>query len=803
MSQIERLRRLVAENEAWLTQRIIHYAKTRGYTPFTSTLEQAWLASIRGLSAPLLAALDEGRAMSAVCAEADYARDPIAYYGIEAARRHRTRGITLGLFLGLMKAYRQTYVDLVTGPEVDAAERVPNREVIDNFFDRMEVGFSDEWAGRPADEQLDQLRTQNRVIINEKNKYLTIFESLKDPVILVGSSGAVENMNYAATSLFVASRSPGAGYYGGETVSIADVLGVDLSGESDLTYERELETNLGRRWFDIKTQRMLDVSEKYLGTVVILVDITEYRKAKEQAEQANRAKSAFIATMSHEIRTPIHGILGLAELMRQADLAPRDRHYLEAIARSGEMLSSVVSDILDYTKIEADVLDLEAVEFSVAAVIEDVFGLMLPLVERKSELELRLETPRLPTVVGDPGKLRQILLNLIGNAVKFTERGTVWLAVEDVSGPGDRWMLRFIVADTGIGIAREKLASIFEPFTQSDGSVARRYGGSGLGLAICHRLVQRFGGEIGVESRLGQGSRFWFTVPFERRLATLPAPIEALPASETDEALPRLDVLVVEDNEVNSMVASGLLERAGHRATVAATGAAALEEVAAGRHDLVLMDLRLPDMDGLEVTRRIRAMDDPVRREVPIVALSAQVSRTDIDACFVAGMNDFLGKPFHLDRLEATLRRVMAGVPIRSAPPEAEAVPVAATAVVEDPIDLSVLAGHAAVLGADQTARIVATFNSATADLTRQLERSVAIDADEAIAEIAHRLKSSALHVGLGRLSALAAQVERAARDGSPDLDRPASALIDACRASPAVLERALQRTAAFQPTKT
>jgi signal transduction histidine kinase len=254
----------------------------------------------------------------------------------DLARRHRTRGITLGLFLGLMKSYRRCYLDLVADEAADADERALWTQVIENFFDRMEVGFCDEWANRSADEDAEQLRSHNRLITNEKNRYLTIFESLNDPVFLVDETGAVANMNHAAATLFAVAQAPGAGYYGGEEIDLGAVLGFDVAAAPDTVAERELDTRLGRRWFDIRTQPMLDVSEKYLGTVVILVDVTEYRKAKEEAEAANRAKSTFLATMSHEIRTPIHGILGLAELMQESPLDEVTQERVEAVARSAE-----------------------------------------------------------------------------------------------------------------------------------------------------------------------------------------------------------------------------------------------------------------------------------------------------------------------------------------------------------------------------------------------------------------------------------------------------------------------------------
>ena len=802
MNAIRGLHDLVARSDVWLTARIIHYAKTRGYTPFTSTLEQAWLASIRGLSAPLLAALAEGRSCTEVTAESDYARDPIAFYGIEAARRHRTRGITLGLFLGLMKSYRRSYLDLVAGAEASEAERTAWAEVIDNFFDRVEVGFSNEWAGKPGDQQMEQLRTHNRLMTNEKNKYLTIFESLNDPVILVGETGAVENMNHAAATLFAATEAPGAGYYRDGHLDLVALIGFDATTMTEPTCERQLETRLGRRWFDIRTQRMLDVSEKNVGTVVILVDVTEYRKAKEDAEAANRAKSTFLATMSHEIRTPIHGILGVADLLQQTPLDAETRDRVDAIARSGEMLSSVVADILDYSKIEAGTLELEHVEFSVATVVDDVIGLMRPIARRKAELDLVTAIPKLPTVVGDPGKLRQILLNLVGNAVKFTPRGTVWLEIEEVIGPGDDWVLRFIVADTGIGIPPDRRAAIFEPFTQSDGSVTRRYGGTGLGLTICRRLVDLMGGRIGVESRLGEGSQFSVSVPFERAACREP-PCDPVPSAD-HRPVRDLNVLVVEDNEVNSLVAQGLLERAGHRPFLASTGRAALAEIAARGFDLVLMDLRLPDLDGIEITRQIRALADPIKARVPIVALSAQVLRADIQACLDVGMNDFLGKPFSFDRLEAMLLRVVGGSGDggsggdRAPPRTPRTTPRCTTA-----IDAGVLAGHVEALGVDHAAHIVATWRASIASVAADLAAATTADDRHAVAEIAHRLKSSALHVGLTHLSAEAAALEVTARAADGALGGPVAGLCAALDESTRALDAVWEPMVRRQPAKT
>ena len=407
-----------------------------------------------------------------------------------------------------------------------------------------------------------------------------------------------------------------------------------------------------------------------------------------------------------------------------------------------------------------------------------MFGLMLPLVDRKPELRLLVETPQIGTIVGDPGKLRQILLNLVGNAVKFTERGAVTLAVSEAAGSNGRRMLRFEVSDTGIGVAADRLEAIFDPFTQSDVTVGRRFGGSGLGLAICRRLVDRLGGEIGVDSRLGEGSRFWFTMPLEPSVgATAAAPDRA--AARRKRASVALDLLVVEDNEVNAMVASGLLARAGHKAIIASTGAEALALFDSRDFDAVLMDLRLPDFDGLEVVRRMRASADAKKSRTPIIVQSAHVLASDIEACVAAGVNEFVGKPFKLERLQAALRRVASPAALRrsarrpvAAPAAASAPPWQSEAAADVAVDDAVLAEHVAQLGFEQTARIVAAFEASVAGAPAEIERLALAGDRRALAAIAHRLKSSSMHVGLARLSRLADTLETRALGESLDVAR-------------------------------
>ena len=552
---------------------------------------------------------------------------------------------------------------------------------------------------------------------------------------------------------------------------------------------------------------MLDVSEKYLGAVVILNDVSEHRRAREEAERADRAKSAFLATMSHEIRTPIHGILGLAELLRAGRLDPQQTKYVDAISRSGELLSSVVSDILDYSKIQAGVLDLERTEFELATVLEDVFGLMLPLVDRKPELRLLVETPQARRDRRRSWQARQILLNLVGNAVKFSERGAVRLAVGEIAGPDDGRMLRFEVSDTGIGVAPDRLEAIFDPFTQSDVTVSRRFGGSGLGLAICRRLVDRLGGEIGVESLLGEGSRFWFTMPLEPSVAATAAVADRAVTARRKRASVALDLLVVEDNEVNAMVASGLLARAGHKAIIAPSGAEALALFESREFDAVLMDLRLPDFDGLEVVRRMRASADVKKSRTPIIVQSAHVLASDIEACVAAGVDEFVGKPFKLERLQAALRRVASPAALRRS---ARRPVVASTATIAPPwrpevapnaaVDEAVLVEHVDQLGFEQTARIIAAFEASVAGAPAEIEQLALAGDRRALAAIAHRLKSSSMHVGLVRLSKLADMLETRALGESLEVRGTAAELAAACRDGLASLERSFARIRERQP---
>jgi PAS domain S-box-containing protein len=399
-------------------------------------------------------------------------------------------------------------------------------------------------------------------------------------------------------------------------------------------------------------------------------------QAKLQAESANQAKSIFLANISHELRTPMNGILGMTDLALRRATDPKQQNYLARVQQASGHLLSIINDILDLSKIEADQLHLETRDFNLARLSQEITGLLEAEALNKG-IHLRAEVePRLGTMAlhGDPVRLRQILLNLTGNALKFTPKGSVIVRAGVMREDEVQVQVRFEVCDTGVGIAPEDQQRLFVPFQQVDGSMTRSVGGAGLGLAISKRLVEAMGGSIGVDSQPGMGSTFWFTVQLGRKDAhpQHPAVHPDSPAEKTLKArFAGARILLVEDEPINREVAQFLLQEAGLTVDVAEDGAQAVEKARQTPYALILMDLQMPGMNGLEATRAIHSI--PELGDLPIVAMTANAFEQDRQRCPEAGMHDFIAKPVRPDLLYKT---VLKGLQASGAPPGEKRQPI-------------------------------------------------------------------------------------------------------------------------------
>jgi hypothetical protein len=441
-------------------------------------------------------------------------------------------------------------------------------------------------------------------------------------------------------------------------------------------FREEKETWLTGRetWASTVKLPMRDERGQISGTFGISRDITErvrsekdLQRAKEAAESASRTKSEFLANMSHEVRTPLNGVIGMIDLLLDTELSREQREYAGMAKKSAFLLLEIINDILDFSRIEAGKLEFDMVDFDFAAIIDDINNILGMKARRKNlELVCRIEPGFPHLLVGDPGRLQQVLTNLVDNAIKFTRRGKVALLAGLEEEDDDRVILRFVIKDTGIGIPADRLDSLFQAFTQVDGSYSRNFGGTGLGLTISKKMVELMGGQIGVESEVGKGSTFRFTVHLKKQHTRNGNGRKA--AESRNASLPILDIakengrnvriLLVEDNPINRKLVIRLLQKSGYLADAVNTGLKAIQKVKSTHYDLILMDIQMPELDGIETTRRIRGSSQGATAvDVPIIALTAHAIKGDRDKCLNAGMNDYMSKPFDILKFAEIIAR--------------------------------------------------------------------------------------------------------------------------------------------------
>jgi len=546
----------------------------------------------------------------------------------------------------------------------------------------LEMGAAD-YITKPFNPHIVKLRVRNHLLmkhqqeqLQQKNHELQQERELfsKGPVVSVAwgaepgwpvrqiSSNVVEVLGYSATEILASDFNYASLIHPDDLERVAREVADNSSRMSDFfeqSYRIRLKNN-GYRWFYDFTRLERNESGTVTAIRGYMFDQSRLKQAEEAAEAANRAKTEFLNNMSHELRTPLNGIHGMAQLLQFTELSPEQSGYIENIELSVSALTNIINEILDITKLESDRIELEYTVFSLAELLQEVIAAQHPLMRQKQLTMIRDITTSLPTqLIGDPKRIRQVLQNLLSNAVKFTDAGAVTVEIVVVAREPEQVRIRISIRDTGVGMSPEVMQRIFMPFVQADTSTTRCFGGTGLGLTICHQLVELMGGSITVESSPGAGSSFHLEIPFELSAAAVQR--QAQTATLPEKPARPLSILIAEDHPTDLRMLELLLRKIGHSAICTNNGKEALERWRKGGVDLILMDIHMPVMTGIEALEAIRAEEKSKGGHLPVIALTADALKETEEMLLKEGFDGYLCKPVRTTDLTGELTRVTAG----------------------------------------------------------------------------------------------------------------------------------------------
>jgi len=734
-----------------LVDRSIDFAKRNDYAPFTTTIRAAWLEAVLSLNEAIAGYLAEERpGPGGPQAGVDYARDPRFARMRQIARRHRSLGVTLQLYLGLFKHFRRVYLETLAEMQPAPDGRGTLLDRVHDFFDETELSVAADWTASKDDQRLRELQNRTRRLTLEKDRYFAIFESLRNPAILLDRGRALVHANHAAVELFVGGVEVGDSIYlrsrkelGSRlTEALGDMLALAEGAERTVW----IETRAGRRCFDLRMRVLHDAVENIpLGHLLQLYDVTAHRHATETAQQAERQMSRFLTTMSHEIRTPLHSVLGAAELMRRGDRDGQDA-FLDVIQSAGQSLLQTLNNVLDYSKLETGLPDPRPADVDIVAALEAFCAIASvgPGADRSAlTLEVSAELPARLRI--DWAMVRQVLTNLVTNALRHDRGGGVRLRVAPAAGTAGAATLRFEVADHGPGLPDREARALFRPFHET----TPRHtvdGGAGLGLAISRELVRAMQGRIGFENP-GEGALVWFELPYAPVSGDAPADAMSVPApcGRTGRRC-----LLVDDDGIGAIISAHHLERLGFATDKAGSLAEARRAVGTTCYDALVVDYLLPDGTGPDFVRDLRR-GGGASSAARVVGLTANVEALRGSGDLSEGFDVILAKPAD----GATLAQAL--LPYAARPDRGPGV--------------AAPRGHLDGLSEATVTAMAEAFLAQWAEFRIHLrqpggERSLAD-----LGELAHRLAGSSAQLGLRELSEPLRELERRCQVDATDLD--------------------------------